>query len=104
MNRQVYLWTGIAIMAVSTYLVRVVPMLVFRKKIKSRFIQSFLYYVPYAVLSCMTFPAVFYSTGSLAVSLLGTIAALILAYKGLSLSIVAIGAALVALIVSSLPL
>ena len=49
-----YLLTGIAVMAAITYLVRVLPMAIFRKRIRSRFVQSFLYYVPYAVLSAMT--------------------------------------------------
>ena len=49
----------IAVMAGVTYLVRMLPMVIFRKKIKSRFIRSFLYYIPYAVLAAMTFPAVF---------------------------------------------
>ena len=56
----------IFIMAGVTYLIRVIPFTVFRKKIRSRFILSFLHYVPYAVLSAMTIPAIFYSTGSMA--------------------------------------
>ncbi|MFR0950707.1 MAG: AzlD domain-containing protein [Ruminococcus callidus] len=54
----------IAIMAGVTYLIRVVPFTVFRKKIQNHFLQSFLYYIPYAVLSAMTIPAIFYSTGN----------------------------------------
>ena len=54
----------LAVMAGVTYLVRMVPFVAFRKKISSVFVQSFLYYVPYAVLGAMTVPAVFYSTGS----------------------------------------
>ena len=53
------------VMAGVTYLVRLLPMLLVRKKITSRFIRSFLYYVPYTVLSVMTVPAVFYSTNSI---------------------------------------
>ena len=44
----------IGVMALVTYLVRVIPFTVFRKKIKSRFLKSFLYYIPYAILSAMT--------------------------------------------------
>ena len=84
------------VMALSTYLVRVLPFTIFRKKIKSKFIKSFLYYVPYAVLSAMTFPAVFYSTGSIATAVIGTLVALILSYFSCSLIVVALSAALAA--------
>lgn len=75
----------IAIMAGVTYLVRMLPMVIFRKKIKSRFIRSFLYYIPYAVLAAMTFPAVFSSTGSVLSAAVGVVIALLLAFfeKGL---------------------
>ena len=49
------------VMAGTTYLIRLIPMLLLRKKIKNRFILSFLYYVPYAVLSAMVIPAIFYA-------------------------------------------
>ena len=49
---------SILVMAVVTYLIRMLPMTIFRKKIQSRFLQDFLYYIPYAVLSAMTIPAV----------------------------------------------
>ena len=62
-----YIILGIAVMALVTYLIRVLPMVIFRKKITNVRVQSFLYYVPYAVLAAMTFPAVFSSTGSLRV-------------------------------------
>ena len=55
----------IAVMAVVTYIIRMVPFTFFRRKIKSRFVRSFLKYIPYAVLSAMTIPAIFYSTGSI---------------------------------------
>ena len=76
-------------MALSTYLVRVIPFTLFRKKIKSRFFKSFLYYVPYAVLSAMTFPAIFTATGDTFSSLAGTVVALVLAYFRLPLIVVA---------------
>ncbi|MBQ2939812.1 MAG: AzlD domain-containing protein [Clostridia bacterium] len=59
MSWQVYL-LYIAVMAAVTYLIRMIPLTVFRKKIKSRFIRSFLHYVPYACLAAMTVPAIFY--------------------------------------------
>ena len=54
----------LAVMAVVTYLIRMLPLAAFRRRISSRFIRSFLYYVPYAVLSAMTFPAILSETGS----------------------------------------
>ena len=59
-----YIWMGITVMALVTYLIRSIPMVVFRKKIKSRWVQSFLYYVPYVTLSVMTFPAIVNATQS----------------------------------------
>lgn len=76
----------LAVMAGVTYLIRMLPLVIFRKKIENRFVQSFLYYIPYAVLAAMTFPAVFSSTGGGIVSaLIGTAVALLLAFfeKGL---------------------
>ena len=54
----------IAVMAVTTYLIRMVPLVFFRKEIKNRFIRSFLAYVPCACLTAMTFPAILYSTNA----------------------------------------
>lgn len=75
----------ILLMALVTYIPRVLPMTIFRKPIRSRFIRSFLDYTPYAVLGAMTFPDVFTSTGNLYSALAGTAVALILSYfrKGL---------------------
>ena len=77
-------------MALVTYLIRLAPFVFFRKKIKSRFIKSLLYYIPYAVLSSMTFPAIFYSTGSLITASVGTAVALIASLCKRSLVVVAI--------------
>lgn len=82
------------VMAGVTYLIRMLPLTVFRREIHSRFIQSFLYYVPYAVLGAMTFPDVLYSTGSLWTALVGLIVAVVMAWRGRSLLTVAIGACL----------
>ncbi|MBO6303218.1 MAG: AzlD domain-containing protein [Ruminiclostridium sp.] len=88
----------IAVMAGVTYLIRMIPLTVFRKKIKSRFLKSFLYYIPYAVLSAMTMPAIFFATGSIVTAAAGTAAALILAYLGLPLIVVALSASAAAYI------
>lgn len=95
-----YILLCITVMAFVTYLIRTIPMVVFRKKITNRWMRSFLYYVPYSVLSAMTFPAVFSSTGSFYASLAGCTAALVLAYNRRSLLTVAIGAAIAAFVVT----
>ena len=87
----------IAVMALVTYFIRMIPFTLFRKKIKSRFLKSLLYYVPYAVLSAMTIPAIFYSTGDMVTAIAGTVVAVILAYFNVPLIIVARSAAGVAL-------
>ncbi|MDE5770419.1 MAG: AzlD domain-containing protein [Ruminococcus sp.] len=88
----------IAVMAVVTYLIRMIPFTFFRKKIKSRFFRSFLYYIPYAVLSAMTIPAIFYSTGNIVTAVVGTVTAFVLSYFNLPLIVVALSAAATAFI------
>lgn len=85
----------IFLMALVTYIPRVVPLTVFRKQIRSQYIRSFLDYTPYAVLGAMTFPDVFTSTGSLPSALAGTAAALILSYQRRGLVTVACSAIVV---------
>lgn len=84
----------IAVMAVVTYLIRMIPFAFFRKKIESKFFRSFLYYIPYAVLSAMTIPAIFYCTGNMTTAVAGTVAAVVLAYFNAPLIVVALAAAL----------
>ncbi|MEE0859160.1 MAG: AzlD domain-containing protein [Acutalibacteraceae bacterium] len=88
------------IMAGVTYLIRVIPFVIFKGKITNTFIKSFLYYVPYAVLGAMTFPAILFSTGNYASAVAGLIVACILAFKEKSLLTVAIFACLSALVVN----
>ena len=97
-----YLIVGIAIMAGITYFIRVIPMVVFRKKITNRFIKSFLYYVPYTVLAAMTFPAIFTSTSSIVAATAGSIVAVLLAYFKKGLLVVAMGAAATVFLVQML--
>lgn len=80
------------VMAGVTYLVRMVPMVLVKKKIKNTFVRSFLYYVPYAVLSVMTIPAIFYSTSYLVSAICGFAVALVLSYFNRSLLTVAASA------------
>ena len=82
----------VALMALVTYIPRVLPVTVFRKQIRSRFIRSFLDYTPYAVLGALTFPDVFFSTGHLFSAAGGTAVAIVLGYKGKSLVVVAVAA------------
>lgn len=74
-----------------TYLIRAIPFVLFKKKIQSKRVQAFFDYIPYAVLSAMTFPAILYSTDSIISAAVGFTIALILAYRGKSLLVVALG-------------
>ena len=88
----------IVVMAGVTYLIRMIPFTFFRKKIKSTYLKSLLYYIPYAVLSAMTFPAIFYSTGNVYTALIGTAVAVIAAILKRGLLTVAICACLAVLL------
>ena len=88
----------IAVMAGVTYLIRMIPFAAFRKQIKSRFIKSILYYLPYAVLAAMTVPAIFYSTGNIKSAIVGTMVAVVVAFFEKPLIIVALVAAASALV------
>ena len=79
-------------MALVTYAVRAVPLILFKRKIENRFVLSFLYYMPYAVLTVMTVPAVFYATAHIASAAAGVAAALALAFCKRDLLTVALGA------------
>ena len=85
MNLYVY----ILVMALTTYLIRMLPLTLFQKVIKSRFLRSFLAYVPCACLAAMTFPAILYATNSVFSGLAGLVVAVLLAFFGKSLVTVA---------------
>ena len=89
---------NVLVMAVVTYLIRMLPLTAIRGHIRSRFLQSFLYYVPYAVLGAMTFPAIFSSTGSLGGALCGFVAAAVLGWRGKGLLLVAVAACIFAFV------
>ena len=82
-------------MAGSTYLIRALPFSLLTKKIENKYIKSFLYYIPYAVLSAMTIPAALFATNSIISAVTGLIVAVILALKGKSLTFVAVSACIV---------
>lgn len=85
-------------MALVTYIIRMIPLTFFKKKIKSRYLRSVLFYIPYAVLSAMTFPYILYSTGNLYTAIAGSIIALSLAFFNKPLLLVAICACATALV------
>lgn len=90
---------AVLVMALFTYLPRFLPLTFFRKKITSQFINSALYYLPYAVLGALTFPGVFNSTPHLVESCVGIIVAVFFSYKEKGLVFVAVAAILASYIV-----
>ena len=88
MSVYIYIFT----MALTTYLIRVLPLTIFRKPIKSRFLRSFLHYVPYCCLTAMTFPAILSSTASIVSGAAALIVGVVLAYQGKSLLTVSVAA------------
>lgn len=84
----------VLVMAAVTYLIRMIPLALVKGKINSPFVKSFIYYIPYAVLSAMTIPAIFYSTSSPISAACGLLVAIILAYIGKGLLTVAVAACL----------
>ena len=88
----------LAVCAGVTYLIRMLPLVLVKKKITNRFIRSFFYYVPYAVLAVLTFPAIFHATAHIASGIAATVVAAVLAFFDRSLIAVAAGSAAAALI------
>ena len=94
-----YFFLALFVMAGITYLVRMLPFVLFRKKIKNNFLKSFFYYIPYAVLAAMTLPAILYSTSSIPSAAAGLAIAILLAFFERGLLTVAVGSCLAAFIV-----
>ena len=94
MSIYLYIFT----MALTTYLIRALPLTIFRKPIKSRFLRSFLHYVPYACLTAMTFPAILSSTASIISGAAALVVAVFLAYKGKPLLVVALASSAAVLV------
>lgn len=92
------------VMALTTYLIRMLPMTLFRRKIRSRFAKRFFYYIPYAVLAAMLIPGVFFSTGNLVTALVGLTVGILLALAGRSLITTALVACLAAYLVGWIPM
>lgn len=89
----------VLVMAGVTWLIRVIPLVLINKEIKNKFIKSFLYYVPYAALASMTFPAILFSTTQVVAAAAGLLVAFIMAFKEKSLLFVAAFACLTVFIV-----
>ena len=89
MTDTVNLLAYVAVMSIVTYLTRMIPLLFFTREIKSSFVKSFLFYVPYAVLGAMTVPAIFFSSGSIISASFGFITAVLLSIKKCGLLTVA---------------
>lgn len=88
----------IAVMAIVTYVIRALPITIFHKEIKSKWLKAFLYYIPYAVLGAMTFPVIFFSTGSVMSASLGLAAAFIAAFFDAGLTVTAVAAVFISFI------
>lgn len=88
----VYLY--ILVMAVTTYLIRALPLTLFKKPIRNRFLKSFLHYVPTACLTAMTFPAILYATENMLSGIVGFIVAIVLSLRRKSLIVVAVASCL----------
>ena len=87
------------VMSGVTYLIRLLPLLFVRKRIKSVFLRSFLHYVPYAVLATIAFPAIIFSTGHLESGIVATAVCVLFAYKNRGIMLVSLGGILSALLV-----
>ena len=88
MSIYIYIFT----MALTTYLIRMIPMTLLRRPLKSPFLRAFLHYVPYACLTAMTFPAILSSTATIISGGAALVIAVILAYRGKSLLTVSLAA------------
>ena len=98
MNIYIY----ILVMAVSTYLIRAIPLTLMKKPIRSRFLRSFLHYVPTACLTAMTFPAILYATDHVISGAAGLLVGVLLAFKNKSLIVVAVASCATVFIVEQL--
>ena len=96
----IYLY--VAVMAVTTYLIRAIPLTLMKKPIRSRFLRSFLHYVPTACLTAMTFPAILYVTDHVVSGAAGLLVGVLLALKNKSLIVVAVASCATTFVVEQL--
>lgn len=95
-------WIYLLILAGSTYLIRAIPFALMQKKVTNKYVKSFLYYIPYAVLSAMTLPAAIYATGNVISGVAGLLVGGFFAYKGKGLTLVAVISCMSAFIIELL--
>ena len=96
----IYLY--IFVMAVTTYLIRAIPLTLLKKPIHSRFLRSFLHYVPTACLTAMTFPAILTATDHMVSGTAGLVVGVLLALKNRSLIVVAVASCATVFLVEQL--
>ena len=96
------LWLAIAVLAGVTYALRAIPLVALRKRITNPWLLSFLYYVPYAVLTAMTIPAIIFATANPVSGVVALVVAVLIALRGADLLVVALGAAGSVLVVEAL--
>ena len=96
----IYLY--VFVMAVTTYLIRAIPLTLLKKPIRSRFLRSFLHYVPTACLTAMTFPAILYATDHVWSGAAGLLVGVVLALKNKSLILVAVASCAATFLVEQL--
>ena len=96
------IYVYVAVMAVTTYLIRAIPLTLMKKPIRSRFLRSFLHYVPTACLTAMTFPAILYATDHVVSGAAGLAVGVLLALKNKSLIIVSVASCAVTFVVEQL--
>ena len=94
-----YIYIAIAVVALVTYAIRVLPLTLIRKEIKNTFIRSFLYYVPYVTLAAMTFPAIVYATDSVWSGVAALVVGILVAWFSGNLFLVALSACTVVFLV-----
>ena len=99
MSKTVYFILALLVTAGITYLIRLLPILFVRKRIKNEFLKSFLYYVPHVVLSVLAFPAILTATGNMASGVAAAVACIVMAYMRRGLLTCMIGSVTAALIV-----
>lgn len=97
MNHNIYIY--IALMTLTIFAIRVLPLTLIRKKIKNKTLRSFLFYVPYVTLAVMTFPSIIYATDNIWSGIAALIIGVILAYKGIGLFGVAVSSCAVVFVV-----
>lgn len=93
MTHNIYVY--IALMAGVTFLIRVLPLTLIRRPFKSRFLRSFLYYVPYVTIAVMAFPAIVYATNTPVSGVVALVAGIVLAWRGANMFTVSVACCVV---------